>query len=78
MCLVLVIGQHAGGELCLVEPGLVLRLRNGDIALFPSGRITHFNLNYLGIRASVVLHSDKEGKAWADDRAGWMGNDYMS
>lgn len=78
VCLVLVIGRHVGGELCLVEPGLVLRLRNGDIVVFPSGRITHFNLNYRGIRASIVLHSDRAGKAWADNRSGWIGHEYMS
>jgi hypothetical protein len=78
VCLVLVIGDHVGGELCLLEPGLVLRLRNGDMALFPSGHVTHFNLHYKGIRASLVLHSDRAGKAWADNRNGWIGHNYMS
>ena len=77
VCLVLVIGQHTGGELCLVEPGLVLRLRNGDMALFPSGCITHFNLHYKGIRSSLVLHSDGAGKAWADNRNHWIGHGFM-
>lgn len=78
ICLVLVIGQHVGGELCLVEPGLVLRLQNGDAVIFPSGKITHFNLHYQGTRASIVLHSDRAGKAWADDRNSWIGHEYMS
>jgi len=78
VCLVLVIGQHMGGELCLFEPGLVLRLRNGDMVLFPSGHITHFNLHYKGLRASLVLHSDGAGKAWADNRNKWMGHEYMT
>ena len=77
MCLVLVIGNHVGGELCLVEPGWVLRLRNGDMVLFPLGRLTHFNLHYQGIRGSLVLHSDYAGKAWANDRNGWMGHKYF-
>ena len=78
VCLIVVIGSHTGGELCLLEPGLVLRLRNGDIVIFPSGHITHFNLHYHGIRASMVLHSDRAGKFWANDRAGWIGHESMS
>jgi hypothetical protein len=78
ICLVLVIGDHIGGELCLVEPGLVLQLRNGDMAIFPSGRITHFNLHYTGTRASVVLHSDYAGKKWGESRNGWTHNNFMS
>ena len=77
-CLILVIGEHVGGELCLVEPGWVLRLRNGDMAMFPSGKITHFNLHYKGIRGSLVLHSDYAGKSWAEDRNGWMGHEYFA
>lgn len=78
ICLVLVIGHHVGGELFLVELGLVLRLRNGDMTLFPSGRITHGNLHYKGIRASLVLHSDGAGRVWADNRNHWAGHEYMS
>ncbi|KAH9841965.1 uncharacterized protein C8Q71DRAFT_686635, partial [Rhodofomes roseus] len=36
LCVVLVIGEFDGGDLCLYEPGLVIPLRNGDIAAFPS------------------------------------------
>jgi predicted 2-oxoglutarate/Fe(II)-dependent dioxygenase YbiX len=77
VCLVLVIGDHVGGELCLQELGLVVRLRNGDIVVFPSGKITHFNLHYQGVRASIVLHSDNAGQSWVDNRNHWMGHDYM-
>ncbi|KAI1785027.1 hypothetical protein LXA43DRAFT_860474, partial [Ganoderma leucocontextum] len=45
-CLVIPIGTFQGGELCLVEPGLVLPLRSGDCVAFPSCEITHFNLPY--------------------------------
>jgi hypothetical protein len=78
ICLVIDIGDHVGGELCLVEPGIVLRLRNGDMAIFPSGRITHFNLHYTGTRASMVLHSDGEGVKWGRDRNGWEHHKFMS
>jgi hypothetical protein len=78
ICLVLVIGDHIGGELCLIEPGLVLPLGSGDIIVFPSGLITHFNLHYQGTRASLVLHSDGAGKQWVEDKMGWMDHNYMS
>ena len=61
-CAVLVIGSHEGGELVFQEPGLVFPLRKGDLIVFFSGKITHFNLRFKGIRSSLVLHSDGEGK----------------
>ncbi|KAI1785140.1 hypothetical protein LXA43DRAFT_900434, partial [Ganoderma leucocontextum] len=76
-CLVLPIGTFAGGELCLYEPGLVLPLRSGDCAVFRSCDVTHFNLTYTGTRASIVLHSDREGLKWVNGRMGWEGNSYL-
>lgn len=38
-CLVLVLGDHAGGELCLVEPGIVLPLKSGDLVLSLHARL---------------------------------------
>ncbi|KAG2134044.1 uncharacterized protein EDB93DRAFT_1242740 [Suillus bovinus] len=46
LCLVIPIGHFEGGGLCLLENGLVLELRNGDIAIFRSSEVTHFNLDY--------------------------------
>ena len=77
-CMVLVIGEHEGGDLVLYEPGLVIPLRNGDAILFFSNKITHFNLGFRGKRASIVLHSDGSGKDWAVDRNGWEDNSYMN
>jgi hypothetical protein len=77
ICLVLPIGDFTGGELCLYEPGLVIALRPGDLVIFPSYRYTHFNLDYEGLRSSLVLHSDKEGDRWLTDRNGWVGNEYL-
>ncbi|EPS92782.1 hypothetical protein FOMPIDRAFT_24283, partial [Fomitopsis schrenkii] len=45
-CLVLAIGDFDEGDLCLHEPGLVLGLRNGDLAVFRSANITHFNRHF--------------------------------
>ena len=75
-CLVLAIGDFQGGELCLYEPGLVLPLQNGDIVIFLSSDITHFNIPYSGCRASVVLHTDKAGKQWMENAGQWKGNAY--
>ena len=57
ICLIIVISSEdcIGGELCLVEPGLVLRLRNGDAIVFASATLTHFNTHYIGRRVSLVL-----------------------
>jgi hypothetical protein len=71
VCIVVPFGQYEGGELVLHEAGLVLELKEGDILVFPSHRLTHFNLHFTGIRGSVVMHSDKEVKSWNANRNGW-------
>jgi hypothetical protein len=70
-CLVMAIGSFTGGALAMLETGLVLPIRQGDIAVFRSGDITHFNLVYEGKRASIVLHSDKMMTNWLRDQNGW-------
>ena len=77
LCIVFVLGEHEGGELCLYEPGLVLPLKAGRFTVFPSWRFTHFNLGYTGERSTVVLHSDKRCEKWAKSRNGWLGNAYV-
>lgn len=78
-CAVLVIGSHEGGELVFQEPGLVFPLQEGDLIVFFSGKITHFNLGFFkGLRASIVLHSDKEGEKWAQNRMNWKGNRFLA
>jgi hypothetical protein len=57
-----------------VEPGLVLELRSGDMIIFPSTQVTHFNAHFSGYRVSFVLHTDKGGASWVKDFNGWMGN----
>lgn len=77
VCLVMPIGDFEGGELCLVEPRMVVELQNGDWLVFQSKHVTHFNLPYQGKRASMVLHSDSHGQYWCNDRNGWLGNKYF-
>ena len=48
LCLVVAVGRFEGGELCMVETGLVLEIQPGDIVVFPSSNITHFNLHFKG------------------------------
>lgn len=72
LCVVVPFGTWTGGELCLYEAGLVFELKAGDILVFPSSELTHFNLHFLGERGSLVLHSDKEGKRWVEDCNGWQ------
>lgn len=48
LCLVIPVGRFEGGELCMVETGLVLEMQSGDIVVFPSPEITHFNLHFKG------------------------------
>ena len=48
LCLVIPLGEFMGGELCMVETGLVLEIKSGDIVIFPSGDITHYNLHFTG------------------------------
>jgi hypothetical protein len=78
LCLVLAIGDFKGGALCLLEPGLVLELMSGDIAVFRSAEVTHFNLHYAGKRASLVLSSDREFQKWQASYNQWKGHAHMN
>ena len=78
MCLVLPIGDFQGGELCLLEPRLKLEVRHGDWIVFDSKDISHFNMPYVGARASFVLHSDKCGESWVEKRNGWKSHQSFS
>lgn len=79
LCVVIAIGNFENGELCLYEPGLVVPLCSGDIIVFPSARITHYNTHYSGCRASIVLHTDVEIDKWTHgQRNGWQDNLYFS
>jgi len=78
-CVVLVISEDCeGGDLCFMEPGIRLELQNGDMVAFPSHSISHFNMDYIGKRASIVFHSDREGQKWAKNRNGWDHTAYMN
>ena len=49
-CAVLALGDWEGGHLCLHELGLALDLQCGDLVIFRSDALTHFNLPHIGSR----------------------------
>lgn len=77
-CMVLVVSDCLGGELVFHELGLIFAARNGDASLFRSIDLTHYNLNYKGIRGSLVFHSDKAGRRWVENSNGWQNNAYFT
>lgn len=78
ICLVMVIKDDncVGGELCFYEPGLVMKLRSGDIVIFRSSGISHFNLHFKGKRISLVFSSDADILRWLANSNGWLWNDF--
>lgn len=70
-CVVIPLCDFEGGALVLHEAGLVLDVRAGDVIIFPSCEITHFNLHFRGTRVSLVLHVDKHGQRWVVRRNEW-------
>ena len=77
ICVVIPFRSWDNGGIVLYEPRLLLDLSPGDILIFPSYKITHFNLHFSGFRYSVVMHSDKYGESWARDRNGWTNHIVM-
>ncbi|KAJ3093887.1 hypothetical protein HDU96_001978, partial [Phlyctochytrium bullatum] len=54
-CFVVPIGDYKGGEIVLVEAGLEIALRPGQIIAFRSSLFTHFNRQFEGFRNSIVF-----------------------
>jgi hypothetical protein len=71
LCVVIPFGEWEGGEICLYEPRLVFQAGPGDLLIFPSSKITHFNLHMKGSRYSLVLQTDKGLSRWTEDRNHW-------
>lgn len=71
ICIIVPFGVWEGGEICLYELGLVINLKAGDILIFRSCEVTHFNLHFSGLRGSMVLHSDRQGDNWVENYNGW-------
>jgi hypothetical protein len=70
VCVVSTIKKRCvGGQICFYEPGFVLESR--DWVSFPSRQVTHFNLHFVGMRASLVLHTDSAGNVWVENYNDW-------
>ncbi|KAJ7757360.1 hypothetical protein DFH07DRAFT_742135 [Mycena maculata] len=71
LCLVVPFGTFTGGQLCRYETGFSFDLKLGDVLVFPSCDLTHFNMHFKGCRGTLVLHSDRQGDSWVRDCHGW-------
>lgn len=77
-CVILVISENCeGGALCLEELGIKLKLANGDFAIFPSQKISHFNTDFKGERVSLVFHTDADSELWIKHRNYWKHSLFM-
>lgn len=48
-CVIIVISENCrGGDLCLEELGVKFSLASGDVIIFPSEKISHFNTHFKG------------------------------
>ncbi|KAJ6471374.1 hypothetical protein C8R45DRAFT_1104347 [Mycena sanguinolenta] len=71
LCVVIPFGIFEGSQLCLHEVKLKFDLKMGDVLIFPSCDLTHFNMHFSGKRGTLVLHSDRQGDGWVKDCRGW-------
>ncbi|KAF6745749.1 hypothetical protein DFP72DRAFT_856056 [Ephemerocybe angulata] len=69
-CITVGFTEGLGGDLCLMETGIVCKSRPGDVFAFRSSRMSHFNLDYVGKRISMVFHTDKAAAYWVEGRNG--------
>lgn len=77
-CVVIVISENCqGGDLCLEELGVKFSLTSGDVIIFPSVKISHFNTHFRGERASKVLHTDGAADSWVSFRNFWNHSLYL-
>jgi len=60
-----------GGELVLEELGIIINFMPGDILLFKSKHISHYNLHFKGVRLSLVIQSDGTAGYWNHAKGGW-------
>jgi hypothetical protein len=67
-------GNFKGGYVCLAGLNLSFELRPGEVIIFNSRRVPHFNLSYEGERHSFVFYTQHLLDAWVADGNGWDGH----
>ena len=77
-CMVPTVSQCEGSALVLHESGIVVESSNGDCIGFPSVTQTHYNLDFNGLRASLVFHTDKDLQCWFKNMNGWINSIHFS
>ncbi|KDQ51919.1 hypothetical protein JAAARDRAFT_139562 [Jaapia argillacea MUCL 33604] len=78
ICIIIPWGKHTGDHFCIYELGLMFKMNPGDVCIFCSKDLTHFNLHFHGYWGSIVLHADEELQVWEKDRNGWEANEHMT
>ena len=58
ICALLGFGRWTGGELVLESLGLVIDTHPGNLILFRSNILSHFNLDFDGFRSTLVCQVD--------------------
>lgn len=58
-CLVISFGKFEGGELCFAEPMIMMPFGCGEMIIFRSALLSHFNKLYKGIRNSIVFFTER-------------------
>jgi hypothetical protein len=71
-CMVIVLGDGDGGDLCFHELGIRITARPGDVIAFMSGWLTHFNTPFQGRRVSIVNYTEHSMSSWGEKGNGWM------
>ena len=70
-CVVLPFGPYSGGQIVFVELGLVVEVPSGCFISFLSMNITHYNMEVVGGRYSLVCHTDKTIEGYVEHRNHW-------
>jgi hypothetical protein len=71
LCVVIALGDFQGGHLCLRGVNIAVELKRGEVLVFDSNVVPHFNLSKEGARHSLVFYMDKSLKKWLEVGNGW-------
>ncbi|KZV81988.1 hypothetical protein EXIGLDRAFT_779094 [Exidia glandulosa HHB12029] len=74
LCMDYTYGDFTGGELVLHQARLVVQFKAGTGGGFASYALDHFNLDYIGSRASAILHTERCSNSWYLRRNDWVPN----